>query len=70
MGYDGIPLSQVISPRLTTYRQNTRDLGCIATAKLIELIESPRTVLLDRIVVRGELLEGESVKTLSDHTQG
>ena len=69
MGYDGIHLSQIISPRLTTYRQNTRELGRIAAAKLVELIESPRTVLLDRIVVKGELLEGQSVRCLNGEWQ-
>ena len=35
-----------------------------AHRKLIELIEHPRTALLDRIIVPGELLPGESVKKL------
>lgn len=61
MGYDGINLSQVISPRLTTYRQNTAELGRLASARLIELIEHPKTALLDRVIISGELLEGESV---------
>ncbi len=61
MGYDGINLSQVISPRLTTYRQNTGEMGRAAAAKLIELIERPKTALLDRVIIPGELIEGESV---------
>lgn len=65
MGYDGIRLADVITPPLTTYRQNTDALGKTAAAKLVELIERPKTALLDRIVVPGELMAGASVKRLS-----
>ena len=61
IGYDGINLSQVISPRLATWKQDTGELGRIAAARLVELIEHPRTTLLDRIIVPGSLLTGESV---------
>lgn len=64
MGYDGIHLSRVISPRLTTYRQDTDALGRTATARLIEQIESPKTTLLDRVIVPGGLQEGETVARL------
>ena len=60
-GYDGIYLSQTMSPRLTTYRQDTAALGCTAAARLIELIEKPRTTVMDRTVVTGALLPGASV---------
>ena len=60
-GYDGIPLASVISPRLTTFRQDTDALGREAAAKLVEIIEHPKTTLLDRTVVQGTLVEGESV---------
>ena len=65
VGYDGIRLSEVISPRLTTWRQSTAELGREATARLVELIEHPKTALIDRYVVSGELLEGESVSDLT-----
>ena len=61
MGYDGIGLSQVITPRLTTYRQNTEELGRTAAARLVEMIERPRTALLDRVIVPGQLIAGDSV---------
>ena len=64
LGYDGINLSQVISPRLTTYRQDTVRLGQIAAARLIEQIEHPTTTIPDKIMVPGELLAGESVADL------
>ena len=59
LGYDGIALAKFM--RLTTYSQNTQDLGRIAAEKLISLIEHPKTTLIDRILVPGGLLEGDSV---------
>ena len=64
MGYDGINLSRVINPRLTTYRQDTGGMGKAAASKLIELIEQPKTALLDRVIIPGELQVGESVSQL------
>lgn len=65
VGYDGIRLSGVVSPALTTWRQNTEELGREAAARLIELIEHPKTALIDRYVVSGRLLEGSSVADLT-----
>ena len=62
MGYDGIIVSQVMSPRITTYHQNARLIGSTAASKLIELIDCPNTTVLDRIIIEGSLIEGESVK--------
>lgn len=59
MGYDGIHLAKVIG--LTTYRQNTEELGRVAADRLISLIEHPKTTLIDRVMVSGELLEGNTV---------
>ncbi len=64
VGYDGIPLSRIISPVLTTWRQNADGLGTTAAARLIEQIEHPRTAILDRVIVAGRLQEGSSVKQL------
>ena len=61
MGYDGINLSRVMSPRLTTYRQDTAALGKVAAARLVELIEHPKTTVMDRTVIPGQLQEGDSV---------
>lgn len=62
MGYDGIHLARVIG--LTTYWQDTQELGRIAAERLISLIEHPKTTLIDRIMVSGRLLEGTTVKEL------
>lgn len=64
VGYDGIPLSRIISPVLTTWRQDADGLGTVATARLIEQIEHPRTVILDRVIVTGQLQKGGSVKQI------
>lgn len=64
-GYDGIHLSSVISPKLTTYKQDTRALGEISAERLVDLIENPKTALLNVVVVPGELMTGESVAKLS-----
>ena len=65
VGYDGIHLAEVISPKLTTWRQSTTGLGRQAAARLIELIEHPKTTIVDRQIVSGRLWEGESVKDLN-----
>ena len=63
-GYDGIHMAKVMSPRLTTWEQNTKDLGKIAADKLIERIENPRTAIPEHIDVKGRLLEGETIRQL------
>lgn len=64
VGYDGIYLSQVMSPKLTTLHQNTKELGRQAAERLIEHIEHPKTTIPRQIMVEGNLLEGNSVKKL------
>ena len=64
VGYDGIRLTQVLHPPLTTWRQNTQALGREAASWLIELIEHPKTTLIDRHIVSGNLQEGGSVADL------
>ena len=64
MGYDGVIVSQVMSPKITTYRQNARLIGSTAASKLIELIDHPNTTTFDRIIVEGSLIPGESVRQL------
>lgn len=66
VGYDGIPLSRIVSPVLTTWRQDTAGMGAAAASGLIGLIEHPRTAILDRVVIRGSLQEGGSVRQLTE----
>lgn len=55
LGYDGINLAEIVSPKLTTYCQNTAELGRAAAKGMIELIERPKTTLLDRVIVNGHM---------------
>lgn len=65
VGYDGILLSQVLDPKLTTYMQDTKALGKYAAQKLIEAIINPKANIIERIVVEGKLLPGETVKDIN-----
>jgi DNA-binding LacI/PurR family transcriptional regulator len=63
-GYDGISLSQVYKPRLTTMRQDTETLGQEAANRLIEQIENPLTTIMENVTVPGELIKGQSVRRI------
>ena len=64
-GYDGILLSQVLRPRLTTYRQGAEQMGTQAARLLVEQIEQPDTWLPQTVTVEGELLPGDTVADLT-----
>ena len=65
VGYDGIAYSQLISPKLTTYSQDTAKIGEIAATQHIELIENPQTTFTEVITVDGTLVQGSSVAKLN-----
>lgn len=60
-GYDGIPLTQALTPRLTTIRQNCDTMGTTAAARLIDLIEHPEGASRKPSIYPVELVEGETV---------
>ncbi len=64
-GYDGITLSQVLDPKLTTLQQDTKALGRCAAEKLIALIENPKAAIIERVVVEGRVLTGNSVISIN-----
>ena len=64
VGFDGIRIARHIEPKLTTLKQDTRQLGMRAAEKVISLIENPRTTLIEQIVVEGKVYEGGSVKKI------
>lgn len=64
-GYDGLHIASQLEPILTTIRQDTKTIGATAAKKLIELIESPKTALIERITVAGELERGGTVGQLA-----
>jgi DNA-binding LacI/PurR family transcriptional regulator len=63
-GYDGISLSQVLRPKLTTWYQDAESIGRMSARKLIEKIENRKTCIAEEIKVSGKLLEGCSVKRI------
>jgi LacI family transcriptional regulator/LacI family purine nucleotide synthesis repressor len=64
VGFDGIKVARHIRPRLTTYRQDADELGFQAAKNLIDLIERPKTTLVKQVVVKGKLLEGDTLQNL------
>lgn len=67
VGYDGIAYSQLLSPKLTTYLQDTSAIGTAAAKQLISLIENPQTTFTEVITIDGRLIEGASVKKNPRH---
>lgn len=60
-GYDGLNIASQFEPKLTTIRQDTKSIGRIAAERLIDLIEKPRTTLIEQITVQGVLEKGQTV---------
>lgn len=60
-GYDGIRLTQLLQPRLTTIEQDTKRIGAQAAEFLIDRIENPRTAGSETAVIPVKLIEGESL---------
>ena len=63
-GYDGILLSQVLRPRLTTYRQDAEAMGQEAAKQLVEIIERPKEWIPRQITIPGRLLTGDTVRAI------
>lgn len=60
-GYDGTSYSQMLYPKITTIHQDTDRIGKEAASRLIRIIEKPKTALMERVVVEGILIKGQSV---------
>lgn len=60
-GYDGIKIGRYITPQLTTLKQDTGAIGRLAGEKLVDLIEKTKNVPAEKVVIKGELFEGETV---------
>ncbi len=61
VGFDGIMLSQMIAPRLTTYCQDTQRIAREVFSLLIDSIEYPDNHIPKQVTVTGKLIEGETV---------
>ena len=66
IGYDGSYISQIMSPALTTIKQDAAGIGSVAADKLLHLIENPKTTLIQRFVMSGQLIEGETVADINE----
>jgi LacI family transcriptional regulator/LacI family purine nucleotide synthesis repressor len=64
-GYDGIRISQELSPKLTTIMQNASLIGARAAEILIDIIERPKKAVIEHLTIQGELIRGESVRDLN-----
>lgn len=64
-GYDDILAARYLEPRLTTVQQDAEQIGCVAARELISLIERPKSTIIEQISVKGSLVEGASVSTLT-----
>ena len=63
-GYDGIPMTQALTPKLTTIQQSGDSIGREAARRLIDLIEHPDTASRKPFLFPVELLEGGTVAAL------
>ncbi len=63
-GYDGIRVTKFIDPQLTTINQDAQKMGQLAAEKLIDLIERPKTTLIEHISVSGVLESGATVNKI------
>lgn len=60
-GYDGIRLGQMLHPKLTTIKQDTKRMGMQAALYLIDRIENPRTAVSEVGCIPTKLIPGESI---------
>lgn len=64
VGYDGIPLSQALRPRLTTLRQDIVGIGRQAARMLLHAVEKPGKFVPRHVLLTGRVLPGETVRAL------
>lgn len=64
-GYDGIFLSRILRPVLTTYVQNSMEIGTVAVQKLLKQIEHPKSFVRKPVLIRGRMQEGETIKDIN-----
>lgn len=66
VGYDGIYLSRILRPTLTTYVQNSEEIGKQAALKLINHIENPKEFVPEKVTIAGKLQKGHTVKDIKN----
>nr|MCR5564278.1 substrate-binding domain-containing protein [Gammaproteobacteria bacterium] len=65
VGYDGIKLSRLLRPIITTYVQDSVEIGRQSARKLIEIIENPKSSIPEQMIIKGWLQEGQTVKDIN-----
>lgn len=65
VGYDGILLTSMMVPPLTTFEQDGVEIGRQMVSRLIEQIESKITGTQSPVIVSGRLLKGDTVAQLN-----
>jgi len=63
-GFDGINVGQMISPSLTTIKQDVKKIGQELAKELLKMLTN-NTLEKKHIIVEGQLIEGESVKKIN-----
>lgn len=65
IGFDGVDIGQLISPRLTTIRQNTNKMGKIAGNQILQMInDKTKRRVSETVTVDTYLINGETTKVL------
>ncbi len=60
-GFDGIRLTQLVRPFMTTVRQDTDSIGREAARRLIECLEHPNTAGTEAVTIPCDVIRGETV---------
>lgn len=64
-GYDGIKMTQIMKPSLTTFEQNTAQIGKSAAELLLKIIRKEEISPEDRqIIIDGKFIKGATVKVI------
>ena len=61
VGYDGIALTSMMIPPLTTYEQNGETIGRVMAEALINKIENPENFVPKKEMITGRLIKGGTV---------
>lgn len=65
VGYDGIQISQILRPKLTTLQQDAARMGISAAEELAKAVEEGKLYIPGRIVIPGSVLPGGTVKKIN-----
>ena len=65
VGYDGMNVSRILRPNLTTLFQDAEAIGATAAEELARAVEEGKVYIPGRIVIPGKLLPGGTVKDLN-----